>query len=422
MVARPIHPFPARMAAELALDELRRLPIGSRVLDPMAGSGTVLRAAAGQGHRALGFDTDPLAVLMATVWTTPLDADTLRAAAAELVAEARALPAVVGLPWIDDDHETREFVGFWFGARQRDRLRRLACALARRSPDDPLANALRLALSRIIVTKERGASLARDVSHSRPHRAFAEHDFDVDAAFLRAAARIAASLAVEPPPGGVTMRRGDARQLVTLGDATIDAAITSPPYLNAIDYLRGHRLALVWLGHRIAALRAIRSTNIGSERAPDPAADRARARALLAALPDLAALPRSVGRMVERYALDLAAHLAELARVLRPGGRAIFVIGNSCLRGTFIENDRLLVAAAERAGFQLEGWRVRELPDSRRYLPPPSSGGSVLTKRMRTESVLALSRPQPEYGGTRWPKLDGEAFSENGCHAMKANR
>ncbi len=42
--------------------------------------------------------------------------------------------------------------------------------------------------------------------------------------------------------------------------------ITSPPYLNAIDYLRGHKLSLVWMGQSIARVRNIRSTNIGTEK------------------------------------------------------------------------------------------------------------------------------------------------------------
>lgn len=390
--APPIHPFPARMAAEVALAELRRLPPGSRVLDPMAGSGTVLRAAADQGHTALGFDTDPLAVLMARVWTTPLDPARLRVAAAAVAEEARALPADSALPWIDDDCETRDFTHFWFGARQRHDLRRLAFVLHRRDLDDPLSDALRIALSRIIVTKERGASLARDVSHSRPHRAFGEHDFAVLPAFIRSAEQIGARLRASPPPEGVTVRRGDARRLDAIRNASIDAAITSPPYLNAIDYLRGHRLALVWLGHRLGELRAIRAGNIGSERAPAADADRIVAAEITTAAEVLAALPSRLRRMVERYALDLAAMLAELHRVVRREGQVICVVGNSCLRDVFIENDRLVIAAAERAGFRLTGWHSRELPPARRYLPPPTRGVSTLTKRMRTESVLTLLR------------------------------
>jgi len=43
--------------------------------------------------------------------------------------------------------------------------------------------------------------------------------------------------------------------------------LTSPPYLNAIDYLRGHRLALVWLGHELGPLKEIRANSVGAERA-----------------------------------------------------------------------------------------------------------------------------------------------------------
>jgi hypothetical protein len=39
----------------------------------MAGSGTVLRQATDLGHRAVGFDMDPLAVLMTRVWTTAVE-------------------------------------------------------------------------------------------------------------------------------------------------------------------------------------------------------------------------------------------------------------------------------------------------------------------------------------------------------------
>jgi len=62
MAARQsVHPFPARMAPELAFESLRHLKAGSIVLDPMSGSGTVLRQASDMGHSAIGFDMDPLA-------------------------------------------------------------------------------------------------------------------------------------------------------------------------------------------------------------------------------------------------------------------------------------------------------------------------------------------------------------------------
>lgn len=119
-IAKPIHPFPARMAADIALKELASFPPGSLILDPMAGSGTVLRAAAEQGHEGLGFDLDPLAVLMAKVWTTYIRPEELCDAACQVTARARSLSSEdVSLPWMDEDKEAREFVEYWFGSRQR---------------------------------------------------------------------------------------------------------------------------------------------------------------------------------------------------------------------------------------------------------------------------------------------------------------
>ncbi|MGH7861058.1 MAG: hypothetical protein ACREOS_02360 [Candidatus Dormibacteraceae bacterium] len=380
------------MAPEIALAEVAALPPGSWVLDPMVGSGTVVRVAANRGHRAIGFDLDPLAVLMAKVWTTPIEADRLRQQARALVETIRAQPvATVRLPWIDDDAETAAYVTYWFAREQRDDLRRLSAAL--QGIAGPVGDALRLGLSRIVVTKDHGASLARDVSHSRPHRTRTTNDFPVLDEFPRAVARLAQQLKDQPPPGQATVESGDARHLTAVETGSIDSVITSPPYLNAIDYLRGHRLALVWLGYRLSDLRALRSDSVGAERGPSASAALDLAAELTAPLEPLDRLPARQRRMVDRYVLDVDAVLGEIYRVLRPGATAVVVIGNSCVRGVFIRNARLLVNAAERIGFTLSKESERVLPPNRRYLPPPRVlTTSDLEKRMRTETVLTFIR------------------------------
>src|SRR5712664_3883833 len=70
----PVHPFPARMAPGIALEVMSDID-ESRVLDPMMGSGTVLAMARAQGHHGIGFDIDPLAVLISKVWTTTFDSE-----------------------------------------------------------------------------------------------------------------------------------------------------------------------------------------------------------------------------------------------------------------------------------------------------------------------------------------------------------
>lgn len=374
------------MAPDLAMRELETLAPNSLILDPMAGSGTTLRHAADTGHRAVGFDLDPLAVLMTRVLTTPIETNELRSQGADLLIAASQFPGDKA----HADPAAAEFIEYWFGEQQRDDLARIAHAV--RHVPGPCGDALQLALSRIIVTKDRGASLARDVSHSRPHKVTDRSDYDVMAGFARSVEQIAKKLDRHPPKGNVSVELGDARSL-PVGDSSIDAVITSPPYLNAIDYVRGHRLALVWLGFDLDTLREIRSTSIGAERGLRDPEKESEARSLASEMGDLSSLPNRQQQMILRYALDIRGVVQEIARVLKPGGVATFVVGNSSLRGVYVANDAAILAAARASGLALASRNERLLPPSRRYLPPPrDQDGSSLKNRMRAEVVVRLHK------------------------------
>ena len=396
MQTRTVHPFPARMAPELALNSLVSLPTNSVVLDPMAGSGTVLRQALSLGHNAIGFDMDPLAVLMSRVWTAHFDADAVRTELASVLEEVASVDLRrVRLQW--QDEETLQFIRYWFGDHQRRDLTRVAFVFDRRRKSirsdarRAALDMLQVALSRIIVTKEQCASLARDTSHSRPHRVTLESSYDVVEGFKRSAvqliARLAANQVANHEHGKVTVALGDARS-INLLDSSVDAIMTSPPYLNAIDYMRGHRLSLVWLGHSIGELRGIRSSTIGAERSFD--AQCSIADAIAASMCDLERLEPKHRRMVIRYAGDLERMMHQAARVLRKGGTATYVLGNSCLKETFIRNSDGVAKAGIQAGLSLAHVAERDLPAASRYLPVTQSGS--LSKRMRTETILTFVR------------------------------
>lgn len=393
---KPIHPFPARMAPELALSSLQELGRRSVVLDPMSGSGTVVRHASDLRHRAIGVDMDPLAVLMTKVWTTPI-ADTAIEHLQEVVLRnAKRLSGREKLPWIADDEETNKFIDFWFAEPQRSDLTRLAYAVGEASRQSlhiearHASDVLKLALSRIIVTKESGASLARDVSHSRPHRVGETSGFDVLPAFEYAVRYIRRLLLAEPPFGSAEVRLGDARSIPSVKGKEVDFILTSPPYLNAIDYMRGHRLSLVWLGHKLSDLRQIRSRSIGAERGPDSRQATHLFDEIQHAMGHMDALLPRHAQMVRRYAEDVYRLMSEMSRILKPGGKAVLVVGNSCLRGVFIKNSEGVIRAAAMAGLTLTEQTERELPNQSRYLPMPKQADKPLGKRMRSETVLTF--------------------------------
>jgi hypothetical protein len=387
-----IHPFPARMAPELAMNSLGRLPLGSTVLDPMSGSGTVARQAVELGLTAHGFDLDPLAVLISKVVTAPVEDDAVASAATTLLDYVATIdPSSIALPWIDGDVAAEKFIEYWFAESQRQDLRKLAYALHHADQlglSQEQANALRLSLSRIIVTKKQCASLAQDTSHSRPHRVATESNYDVLNGFRQAVIAVRKRLRLRNIRGHAHIERGDARELAAVGDATVDAVLTSPPYLNAIDYMRGHRLSLIWLGHTYHELAGTRSDSIGAEKRLN-GFDESLTPSLLA-LGAVDELPPRYQGMVRRYVSDLHKMVGEVSRVLKKGAEATFVMGNSCLKGIFIRNSEALAESANTVELQLTSRLLRELPAQHRYLPTPTEG--ALAKRMRHEVVLTFAK------------------------------
>jgi hypothetical protein len=95
-----------------------------------------------------------------------------------------------------------------------------------------------------------------------------------------------------------------------------------------------------------------------------------------------------------RYVGDMQQSVREVARVLAKGGRAVYVVGENTVRGTFIRNAEVIITIAEFNGLRMDARRTRRLPANRRYLPPPSIGGKspAMAARMRREVVLSFVR------------------------------
>ncbi len=380
-----IHPFPARMAPELVYDALKFLPVKGRVLDPMCGSGTVPRLAVEAGHECVGVDIDPLSVSMARVWTSRFDPDHINEDAENLAQEAKSLnSSTIQKP---GDPETQRFITYWFAMKQQDALARLATVLMR--CDRPTKPALLIALSRIIVSKKMMASLARDTSHSRPHRVAHENNFNVYEGFQKSAQLIGRRLLPERIVGTADILSGDARTLDGIKDSGFDMVLTSPPYLNAIDYLRGHRMALVWMGHTMKSLRKTRSESVGAERIlPQTIASFDISPFVVKT--EGATLRQCHLGWIRRYAADMKAVLDQAYRTLKPNGYLIMVVGNSFIRGAKVNNAGLIETLAIENGFKFHDRRTRKIPARRRYLPPPGNSTGSLDTRMRTETVLTL--------------------------------
>ena len=216
-----------------------------------------------------------------------------------------------------------------------------------------------------------------------------DNDFDVYEGYHKAITVLASLLDEEPVMKAGDVKRGDCRNLSTIRGRSIDAIVTSPPYLNAIDYLRGHKLALVWMGHTIPELRDLRASAIGTERTG--LRDRE--------VTDLENVVRSIRRLptrqrsiVHKYARDAELMILEMKRMLAKGGLLVLVLGDSNLRGVPVYNSRIFKHIARESGFVLTEERKRPLQSHRRYLPTSASSGA-LANRMKVEVLQAYRLP-----------------------------
>jgi len=394
---KAVHPFPARMAPSIVWGNLPDNAPPLRILDPMAGSGTTLVVAKSKGHYAYGVDRDPLAVIIAKAWCCNLDREKLRSKAEEILEKAKkttkSLNSATGFPK-NTDTETKEFIKYWFDLNNRKQLSALSEHIYK-VHDATVKVLLWTAFSRMIITKTIGVSLAMDISHSRPHKVYKKAPVRAFDLFLKEIEKVIKANPFSDSKGilpDATIVDGDSRSL-SFNNNFFDYVITSPPYLNAIDYLRGHKLSLVWMKNDAESIRTLRMTNIGAEvknKLPieKHIMDAARA---CGAIDKLTIRQRGV---LIRYVMDMNLACSEISRVLNTKGKAIYVIGDSTIKGVFVSNSNAIRRLSEYHGLSLESMEDRLLPEQCRYLPPPSNHkvGKQLQGRMRKEVILVMRK------------------------------
>jgi len=393
-----LHAFAAKFPPQLPRAFIRGLTQPNDwVLDPMMGSGTVIVEALLEGRQGIGLDIDPLALLLAHAKTRPLAMTNLPGTAHTVLLKARSLltdgETVERALITRFDDKTKAFIDYWF--LPSTQLQLMALILAIEEIEDVLVRRfLDLTFSAIIVTKSGGVSLARDLAHSRPHRDNTKVPKDAFEQFSLRLRKNLNSLA-QLNGGGVmaAVLAGDARAM-PLADGIIDLIITSPPYANAIDYMRAHKFALVWLGRSITELSTLRAQYIGSERAGSfPGLELPEKPEWI--INQLSTRDRGKAAILRKYFIEMRTVFAEMYRVLRPDAAAVMVVGTSIMRDLDVQTHCCLADIASTCGFEVVGIAERKLDRNKRMMPARfgKKSESMIEQRMHEEYIIGLLKP-----------------------------
>ena len=160
--------------------------------------------------------------------------------------------------------------------------------------------------------------------------------------------------------------------------SSFDMVITSPPYANRYDYTRTYALELAWLGYDDNGIKTLRQRLLSAtvenkskktwllDMYSDDAdllnsairmyEDQAAVHEVIARLRECISelSNRQIIRMLEGYFLEMAVIIAELGRIVRPGGTVIMVNDNVQYHGEELPVDFILSDFAEESGFTCE--------------------------------------------------------------------
>lgn len=330
------------------------------VLDPFAGSGTVLVEARLLGRPAMGTDLNPLAVRLARLKTR----GTSEAERTELVEAATRIAAHA-------EHRRRTKAGPSKRYGPNDRalfdvhvlleLDGLAQGLSSERPGF-VHDALELVLSSILVKVSRKPGDTADATLPRRLAAgFTIRLFEKKAEEL---SQRLGDFVKRLPPGAPPCRIevDDARRLRSVPDAKAALVLTSPPYPGVYDYAKQHALRLRFLG-------------IGSE---DFERGEIGARRRFEGL--------SYSAAVSAWESELAAALSAIRRTLTPTGLVVMVLADSVVGARALAADEVVSRTAPRAGLRLLADVAQPRPHfdagtRRAFLPRP-----------RREHAFALAR------------------------------
>lgn len=172
----------------------------------------------------------------------------------------------------------------------------------------------------------------------------------------------------------------------------IDLAITSPPYVNAIDYIRIHKLEAFWAGllspKDIASLHRqfVGTENVYKDYYNDlPTFSDDSLNQLIA---DIAIIDKKRAGIVSMYFQRIFTIFQEVYRLLKPGGHYCIVIGSNDIRGVHVPTPKILIDFAEtEIGYNNVINYVYDIINKRLKIPRAQHGGNI-----KKEWIIVLQK------------------------------
>lgn len=353
--------FIPQLAARLIIENSEE---GDIVIDPFMGSGTSVVEAIVNNREAIGTDINEIAYLLAKVKTTPIKT-------AELLQEFNKIEfdlkiRLIGQYELFQKKAEKNLplygrIDYWFLPKQKDKLTIIFDRILEINNKD-VKDFFLIAFAQIL--KSCSIWLQKSVKPTRDQH---KKNYEPLELFLNQSKKMLKkhfeyNKILDPTiKNNIEKVRivkcGDSRNLPCENNkATL--IVTSPPYVTSYEYADLHQLPSLWFGY-LEELSEFRKKFIGSTYKKREDID------LKSSLADEIVLQLGKdkkSRDVKNYFADMLESFSEMKRVLKKGGRACIVIGNTEFRGVKISNAEVFQEQFENIGFKTVNVIHREIP------------------------------------------------------------
>ena len=373
--------FSAAFVEEVLSKAVSGNPADATVLDPFAGVGTTLVEGLKHGYNVVGFEINPYAALACEVKLTCVGCRLK-----PLTEAINKLEDLRRNPWLKQAQPRSKPPGnfkskrpFFSPAVEREVL--LLQDFISEQTHSFVKNVLKVALGSVMVSfsnysyepslSTRSAAGKNDIEHADVIGGFCDKLWEIaaDIGFIQRHMK-----RFEHTPTAAIHRRSYLDSSSLLPPCSVDALVTSPPYLNNYHYVRNTRPQLHWLDliNGNSELRKLEEDSFGrfwqTVRSAPPVG-------LDLDLPELQQVLECIRKQnpekgtyggsgwanyAATYFNDCDRFFRVTRRVMKPGAWVVVVIGNNIVQGVHVETDRFLAQIGELHGFSVQGMhRVR---------------------------------------------------------------
>ncbi len=385
-----IHKYPAKLIPYIPIFFLSSKMCNEKdvVLDPFAGSGTVLLESMAHPYykrNCMGIEINPLARLIAKVKTTPLDNNELQQKKEELFSNLKRNNIVPIIPKYEN-------LSLWFSKNAQNKLGKLRACIDKLKEGDckdfffacfsSVIRKVSLADPNIpppVVLKIKNykkTSAKHDEMkdflkrNKRPNvnklfkQCVEDNEKRVkslseieDIAQGKVRARIVWDDSRDPKIGKLTAKGNiEKRGARAIAKDSIGLIITSPPYITAQKYVRTTKLELLWLGLAdLKSLGELDKKTIGSERVKvDEEIKPTNIEEIDNLCNKIEGISKERAVMTNRYFNDMALVMKNSYKILKKDREMILIVGNNKVCGYNVNTHDMLAEIGESVGFKRE--------------------------------------------------------------------